>query len=211
MRRLGVFAGCCCLLVLGGCRKGEEIPGDPANFDPIEQFGAVESYVGEPYGLVSLRVSSMRQTGTLDLTTKAYNPHAEYQFQAETKAPSDAPPPGASGSSSDGRWHAQVGVSLWRKGKSWHVTERSANVTREYTVITRGMLASEPKVNPGGPGPSLPPPKCSFGALWKKVDPGNLPADAVLDGSYNQSGYEIRDPVHSQTYKFDHDCEPVSR
>ncbi|MFO7564550.1 MAG: hypothetical protein R6X02_18035 [Enhygromyxa sp.] len=196
------------LLAVSGCKKGEEIPGDPARFDPVENFAAVQAYVGSEWGLVSMSASEMRLDGTLDLTTKEHKPNAQYHFEAEAAPPKDAPPPGSSGSSSDGRWHGSVAVSLHRKGTSWHVSERGGNVNREYTLITRGMLATDPKVESGAPQPVVPAPKCKFGELWKQVDPGTLPAHAVVDGRYGAQGYEIRDGVNSVSYWFDFDCRP---
>ncbi len=124
---------------------GEEtypVTGDPSRFDPVAAIPEIRAKVGESAILQSVRASSVRPDGTMNLNA-IYKPapSADYTFLLPLdKAPEGqtAPPVGA-GRGPDDVWTQRVSVRVYRPGQRLHVERTSGNTKSSYSYVNEGM------------------------------------------------------------------------
>ena len=74
------FACGIAIIFISGIAEGTWfVPGDPANFDPLEVFEEVQNHAGEDVRFLGMQMKFIRPDGTLDLHA-SYNPSVEYVF-----------------------------------------------------------------------------------------------------------------------------------
>lgn len=189
-------------------RKGAEIVGDPASFDPVAGLDQALALAGPGAQLEELAAYGVRRDGTLDLTARyTPAPRASYRLHRPAPAPDPAPPVGAGGSP-DGNWYQAIRVDAYRPGQRRQVTSTTGTSRVQYFYVNRGLDMEEGAVS-GTPGDlPIPPPACRFTQLWNDAIAAGAPADAVAQISYDEHGYSFNIPgIFNRRYG--RDCWPL--
>jgi len=185
-----------------------DVPGDPANFDPIKNYEAVRSFAGEGAQLLSMDANLVRSDGTLELTASYKpSPTVNYEFVRELQEPpEDAAPLGVAGSSPDGKWYEPVNVTIEQPGQSRHVTKIGGGSNVEGSYSTKGMLKDIGTAT-GKPGTIVPAPTCSLADLWQIAIEQGAPKEAVANIDYDGNGYEFDITGTGISLEFGSDCK----
>jgi hypothetical protein len=212
---LGILA---CALFIGGIFTYTSVvaqqtwfpPGEPAHFDPIATFGAIQSHAGSGTRLLSFEARFVRADGTLDLTaTVSPSPSVEYRFaRALSSPPQDAPPLGT-GRRADDHWYEPITVVVSRPWQLRSVSRASAGVRTTYQYFNLGMAREAGRPQAGPEATFAPRPACPLRDLWKLAADRGAPTDAVAVVRYGPAGYSFRIEGTPVDLAFGVDCAPL--
>lgn len=191
--------------VLNSSVDTTEVPGDPGAFEPYAAYPQVRAYAGPGAELVEIEVSLVRADGTLDLeATYSPKPDVTYTFVRVVPRPANAPPPGATGTSSD-EWHERVTVRAYEPGQRRQRTEQKGNVRTTVQYTNKGMErdADEPSSQPVT---TIPAPACDIREFWKAAIAAGAPSDGVARVRYDEDGYRFTVSGYGVNLAFDAGC-----
>ena len=188
------------------------LPGDPAHFDPVAGFAAIQKHAGAEARLLSFEARFVRADGTLDLTaTYSPPPTAEYKFVRRLASPPKDAPPLGTGRPADTHWYEPVIVKASRPWEFRGVSRSSGGIRTRYQYFNLGMARDGGRAQ-AGPDPALAaPPSCSLRDLWKIAAQQGAPTDAVAVIRYDPAGYSFRIEGTPIALVFGVDCAPLAR
>jgi hypothetical protein len=187
-------------------------PGEPAHFDPIAGFGAIQSHAGAGARLLSFEAGFVRADGTLDLTA-TFNPppRVEYRFARSLPGPLKGAPPLGAGRRADDHWYEPVRVNVSRPWEFRRASRASGGIRTRYQYFNLGMAREAGRAQAGPEAVFATRPACPLRDLWKVAADRGAPEGAVAVIRYDSAGYSFRIEGTPIDLAFGVDCAPLAR
>jgi len=181
------------------------IKGDPASFDPIEQYEVVKRYAGgDDLNLVSIKIHYVKRNGTINLYAD-YKPHVIYEFykRMPPKKSSDMP----LGTEVSHPKYKLITVKIRQpyRFEFWKYKPGSAKGRFHLGMLKESYdLSAEPK--------QAVKPNCSIKGLWDKVLKldKHIPEDAVAVITFTDRGFSFSIKNTKYSYTFDSDGNQIT-
>jgi hypothetical protein len=164
---------------------------NPTAYNPIAQFDEARAFAGPEAQLVDFHANGVRSDGTVDLTVTSFNAFVTYEFVNRVPPPENAPPVGAGGAA-DGVYYEPVRIEAFRPGTMRTISQTGGGMSVRSQVINQGLMRTAGDVTANIAGEVIPPPACSFAALWQiAIEREDAPANAVASIRYDEDGYDF--------------------
>jgi len=199
-----VIVGCAVIIQIITIIEGGMwfIPGDPQNFDPIENYQAVADHAGNNVYLTEIRAQFVRRDGTLELGA-SYEPSPEvtYTFYRITGEVNNAP---QGVQDSDAVTYREVSVFI---RTPFEIPFYNGGDSFQFNP---GMDRYSWSERTGVPPQVVPVPTCSFYDLWTDaIELEDANRDAVARITYDIDGYNFRIDGTNVRLEFDHNCNVI--
>ena len=186
-------------------------PGDPAQFDPVQGFGTIQSYAGGGSRLLGFEARFVRPDGTLDLNaTYSPRPTVEYRFARSLPGPPKDAPPLGTGRRADDQWYEPITVKVSKPWEFRSVSRSSGGTRTRYQYFNLGMARDTGRAQAGRPLAFASAPSCPLRDFWKAAAARGAPEGAVAVIRYDAAGYSFQIQGTPILLAFGGDCKEAA-